>query len=189
MVVLEAEEQSSKGRGGQKLYRKGKQTGHREKEQKQERQKKKKGSKRKWGEAAEKMEMQLQSSLVFLTFLYVNWEKLLWYSKIIPPHLQSLRKYGFAFMTLKQRVVLVPGLKAASTFNMQWDKAACPHCNFLRSKRHTFGKAQTCLSNKNDTQLQNLALGFCTFGGNGAHNWCVRNLPNFESDSAENIWY
>ena len=40
MVVLEAEEQSSKGRGGQKLYRKGKQTGHREREQKQECQKK-----------------------------------------------------------------------------------------------------------------------------------------------------
>ena len=26
---------------------------------------------------------------------------------------------GFAFMALKQRVLLVPGLKAASTFNLQ----------------------------------------------------------------------
>lgn len=134
----------------------------------------KKGSKRKWGEAAEKMERQLQNILVFLTLLYVNWEKLLWYSKIIPPHIQSFRKYWFCIYDT-QRVVLVPGLKAASTFNLQWDKGACPRCSFLRPKRPMFGKAQTCLSSKNYTQLQNLALGIRTFGGNGAHNWCVRN--------------
>lgn len=71
LVVLEAEERSSKGRDGQKLYRKGKQTGHREREQKQEF--KIKGvEENEEKQQQKKIKKQLQNILVLVTLLYVN---------------------------------------------------------------------------------------------------------------------
>lgn len=80
--------------------------------------------------------MQLQNIFSFVVWLYVNWEKLLWYSKKKkkknPSPLQSVRKC-WACVYNPQRVLLSPGLRAASTFNLQWGKGASPYSSFLRS--------------------------------------------------------
>lgn len=135
--------------GGQKLYRKVKQTGHREREQNQECQKK--------GVEENEEKQQKKWRCNCRTFLYL-WHCYMLTEKSsfgIPqkiPHLCKVSEnIGFAFMALKQGVLLVPGLKAASTFDLQWGKGASPHSNFLRSKRPILGKAQTSLSSKNDT--------------------------------------
>lgn len=78
-----------------------------------------------------KMEMQLQNIFVFVAWLYVNREKLLWYSKKNPPPLQSVRKCWICIYK-PQRVLLGPGLTVASTFNLQWGKGASPYSSFLR---------------------------------------------------------
>lgn len=177
MLVLKADQ----SRGREKLYCLGRK--EREANSTGRWNKSRSARKREWKKmkSSIKVEMQLQNILVRVTLLYLNWEKFLWYSKnkkIKVPHLSKVSEnIGFAFVALEQRVLLVPGLKATSTFNLHWGKGASPHSNFLRSKKkhflarlkHAFPAKMTHL------KLQKVAMGICTVGENGACNWCVGN--------------